>query len=49
MSKEKLITAADVFDIVDWQSTQSFLCETDWGDCIADYYDKKLQKGDLEI
>lgn len=48
---EKLIEeiAADVFDIVDWQSTQSFLCERDWGDCIADYYDEKLQKGDLEV
>lgn len=48
---EKLIEeiAADVFDIVDWQSTQSFICERDWGDCIADYYDEKLQKGDLEV
>ena len=39
----------DEIDIVDWQSTQSFLCERDWGDCIADYYDEKLQKGDLEV
>lgn len=32
-----------VFEIVDWQTTQAYICETDWSDNIANYYEKKLK------
>lgn len=35
--------AESVFDIVDWQSTSSYIAETDWEDAIKSYYDKKIK------
>lgn len=34
--------AEDVFDSVDWQTTQGYICEKDWEDAIEDYYKSKL-------
>lgn len=41
--------ASEVFDIVDWQTTQAYICETDWTLLIEDYYTKKIKGDDLEL
>ena len=41
--------ANNVFDAVDWQTTQAYICETDWCEEIKEYYNKKLSKGELEL
>lgn len=38
-----------VFDVVDWQCTSSFICETDWTNEIANYYEEKLKDKGMEI
>lgn len=38
-----------VIDIVDWQTTQAYICETDWTDTISDYYKAKINGEELEI
>ena len=38
-----------VFDVVDWQTTQAFIYETDWREDIKEYYDNKFKEEDLEI
>ena len=43
------IIASEVFDVVDWQTTQSYICETDWKLLIEDYYNKKIKGEDLEL
>lgn len=43
---DKLITqmAEYVFDVVDWQTTQAYIYETNWCEDIKEYYDKKIQE-----
>lgn len=41
--------AENVFDIVDWQCTSSYIAESDWKDDIEDYYEKKLNDRGLEV
>ncbi len=41
--------ASNVFDTVDWQTTQAYICEIDWREEIKEYYSKKMSKGDLEL
>lgn len=36
--------ARHVFDTVDWQSTNSYIAETDWGEDITQYYKQKINK-----
>ena len=43
------IIASEVFDVVDWQTTQSYICETDWKEVIENYYHKKIKVDDLEL
>lgn len=38
-----------VFDVVDWQTAQAYICETDWSDEIVSYYDEKFEDKGLEI
>lgn len=38
-----------VFEVVDWQTTQAFICETDWREDIKEYYDNKFKEDDLEL
>lgn len=40
------IFAEIVFDIVDWQTINAYVCETDWCDNIVKYYEQKLNKED---
>lgn len=37
-----------VFDIVDWQTAQAYICETDWTDTISNYYNTKLKDEELD-
>ena len=41
--------ASEVFDIVDWQTTQAYICEKDWTLLIEDYYSKKIKGDELEL
>ena len=38
-----------IFDVVDWQTTQAFICETDWREDIKEYYDNKFKEEYLEL
>lgn len=38
-----------IFDVVDWQTTQALIYETDWCEDIKEYYDKKFNDKDLEL
>ena len=46
---DKLINqlAEYVFNVVDWQTTQALIYETDWREDIKEYYDNK--EGELEL
>ena len=41
--------AEDVIDTVDWQTTQAYICETDWREEVAYYYDEKFKNEQLEM
>ena len=38
-----------VFDNVDWQTTQAYICEIDWIEDVRYYYDNKIKGNDLEL
>lgn len=35
--------AKTVIEEVDWQTTQAYIAENDWGDDINEYYNKKIK------
>lgn len=38
------IIASEVFDVVDWETTQAYIYETDWSEDINEYYRNKFNK-----
>lgn len=48
---EELITkfAKLVFDEVAWETTQTYISETNWNEDIMNYYNKKLKEKELEL
>lgn len=48
---EELINqiAEEVFENVDWQTTQSYIYEIDWCEDIKEYYNRKLNEVDLGL
>lgn len=48
---EELINqiSQEVFDVVDWQTTQAYICEVDWKEDIKEYYRNKFKEEDLEL
>lgn len=34
----------DIFDNIDWQTSQSYISETDWTESINQYYKEKLDR-----
>lgn len=41
--------ANEVFDMVDWQCTSSYIYETDWNEWIKQYYDEKNDIKSIEL
>lgn len=48
---EELINqiAEYVFESVDWETTQTYICDIDWCEDIQKYYKQKLKEVDLEL
>ena len=48
---EELINqmAENVFYMIDWQTTQALISETNWCEDIKEYYNKKIKKEELEL
>lgn len=39
----------EVFNVIDWQTSQAYIYETDWREDICEYYNNKFKEKELEL